>query len=89
MFEMVGWDRDKMLQQQSVASDRAGGIIAASRFIADEPAGAYACYWWIFGYTRSITPGTMIAASIIMGRASTSGLAVSMAKLSNTQEIIW
>ena len=66
-----GWlgSRDKMLKNQSVASDRAGGIVAASRFVRMTlqvlmlATGAY------LAIQDLITPGTMIAASIIMGRA--------------------
>ena len=66
-----GWlgNRDNMLKHQSVASDRAGGIVAASRFIRMSfqvlmlATGAY------LAIQDLISPGTMIAASIIMGRA--------------------
>ena len=61
--------RDRMLADQARASDRAGGVIAASKFvrmvlqIAILGVGA----WLVL--EQEITPGVMIAASIIMGRA--------------------
>ena len=61
--------RDRMLAQQSVASDRAGGIVASSRFVR---MGLQVVILATGGYLAVqdlITPGTMIAASIIMGRA--------------------
>ena len=67
-----GWlgSRDKMLQQQSVASDRAGGIIAASRFVRMSLQVLMLATGGYLAIQDLITPGTMIAASIIMGRAS-------------------
>ncbi|MFL2583433.1 MAG: type I secretion system permease/ATPase [Gammaproteobacteria bacterium] len=61
--------RDSMLAKQSIASDRAGGIVATSRFIR---MGLQVVILATGGYLAVqdlITPGTMIAASIIMGRA--------------------
>ena len=61
--------RDRMLAQQSIASDRAGGIVASSRFVR---MGLQVVILATGGYLAVqdlITPGTMIAASIIMGRA--------------------
>ena len=73
MFSSIrdGWagNRNEMLKHQSVASDRAGGIVAASRFIR---MGLQVTMLATGGYLAIqdlITPGTMIAASIIMGRA--------------------
>ena len=68
---MNRWNRrhDESLGYQSRASDRAGAILASSRFmrlilqIAILGAGAY------LALEGEITPGVMIAASIIMGRA--------------------
>ena len=56
-----------MLAQQSIASDRAGGIVASSRFVR---MGLQVVILATGGYLAVqdlITPGTMIAASIIMG----------------------
>jgi ATP-binding cassette subfamily C protein/ATP-binding cassette subfamily C protein EexD len=64
-----GQIRDSMLAKQAMASDRAGGIVAASRFIR---MGLQVVILATGGYLAVqdlITPGTMIAASIIMGRA--------------------
>ena len=66
-----GWskNRDGMLSFQANASDRAGGIIASSRFIR---MGLQVVMLATGGYLAVqdlITPGAMIAASIIMGRA--------------------
>jgi PrtD family type I secretion system ABC transporter len=61
--------QDEGLQLQAAASDRAGHLIAASKFIraflqiAILGTGAY------LSIIRESTPGAMIAASIIMGRA--------------------
>jgi ATP-binding cassette, subfamily C, bacterial len=61
--------QDEGLQLQAAASDRAGYLIAASKFtraflqIAILATGAYLCI------TQESTPGAMVAASIIMGRA--------------------
>lgn len=61
--------RNIMLAEQAVASDRAGVIIAASKFvrmvlqIAILGVGAYLVL------RQEISPGIMIAASIVMGRA--------------------
>jgi PrtD family type I secretion system ABC transporter len=62
-------NHEAALTHQSRASDRAGSIVASSRFIrmalqvAILGTGAY------LAVINEITPGTMIAASIIMGRA--------------------
>ena len=50
-----GWlgNRDNMLKHQSVASDRAGGIVAASRFIRMSLQVLMLATGCIFGYTRS------------------------------------
>ena len=73
MFSSIrnGWSgsRNQMLRHQSLASDRAGSIIAASKFIR---MGLQVTMLATGGYLAIqdlITPGTMIAASIIMGRA--------------------
>ncbi|MDC3080255.1 type I secretion system permease/ATPase [Rhodospirillaceae bacterium] len=61
--------RDAALNHHSVASDRAGGIVASSRFVR---MGLQVTILATGGYLAiqdQITPGTMIAASIIMGRA--------------------
>ncbi len=61
--------RDSMLAQQAIASDRAGSIVASSRFTR---MGLQVVILATGGYLAVqdlITPGTMIAASIIMGRA--------------------
>jgi len=66
-----GWttNRDGMLNHQAAASDRAGAVIAMSRFVRMAlqvtmlATGAY------LAVQDQITPGMMIAASIIMGRA--------------------
>jgi PrtD family type I secretion system ABC transporter len=61
--------RDSMLINQSIASDRAGSIIASSRFVR---MGLQVTMLATGGYLAVqdlITPGSMIAASIIMGRA--------------------
>lgn len=61
--------RNTMLAEQAIASDRAGVIIAASKFvrmalqIAILGVGAYLVL------RQEISPGIMIAASIVMGRA--------------------
>jgi PrtD family type I secretion system ABC transporter len=61
--------RDVMLSDQAVASDRAGVVLSASKFVrmtlqvAILGVGAYLVL------RQEITPGIMIAASIIMGRA--------------------
>lgn len=65
------WQREqeKALSMQSIASDRAGGLSGMTKFVrlllqtAILGAGAYLAIFQI------ISPGTMIAASIIMGRA--------------------
>ena len=66
-----GWlgNRDNMLKHQSVASDRAGGIVAASRFIRMSLQVLMLATGGYLAIQDLITPGTMIAASIIMGRA--------------------
>ncbi len=66
-----GWSnsRDKMLKHQSVASDRAGGIIATSRFIRMALQVIMLATGGYLAIQDLISPGTMIAASIIMGRA--------------------
>ncbi len=73
MFSGVrkGWlgNRDNMLKHQSVASDRAGGIVAASRFIRMSLQVVMLATGGYLAIQDLITPGTMIAASIIMGRA--------------------
>ncbi len=62
-------DRDRALTSQTEAHDRGGAIVACSRFVRMGlqvvilAAGAY------LAIQDQITPGTMIAASIIMGRA--------------------
>jgi len=62
-------NRNEMLFYQAGASDRAGAIVAGSRFVRMSlqviilAAGGY------LAIQDLITPGTMIAASIIMGRA--------------------
>ena len=61
--------QNEMLSLQAVASDRAGILLTATKFlraflqVAILGAGAY------LSITRESTPGAMIAASIIMGRA--------------------
>lgn len=61
--------RDEMLSDQAVASDRAGVILASSKFVrmtlqvAILGVGAYLVL------LQEISPGVMIAASIVMGRA--------------------
>ncbi|MEM1429021.1 MAG: type I secretion system permease/ATPase [Pseudomonadota bacterium] len=61
--------RDQMLEGQSRASDRAGAIVACSKFVrmtlqvAILGTGAY------LAMQQLISPGIMIAASIVMGRA--------------------
>ncbi len=66
-----GWakNRNGMLAHQSVASDRAGGIVAASRFIRMTLQVVILATGGYLAIQDLITPGTMIAASIIMGRA--------------------
>jgi PrtD family type I secretion system ABC transporter len=62
-------DRDAALGHQSGANDKSGAIVACSRFVRMSlqviilAAGGY------LAIQDQITPGTMIAASIIMGRA--------------------
>ena len=62
-------DRDLALGHQSGANDKSGAIVACSRFVRMSlqviilAAGGY------LAIQDQITPGTMIAASIIMGRA--------------------
>ena len=61
--------RINMLQNQSIASDRAGGVLASSRFVR---MGLQVIMLATGGYLAVqdlISPGAMIAASIIMGRA--------------------
>ena len=61
--------RNEALTFQTTASDRAGGLVASSRFIR---MGLQVIILAAGGYLAiqdQITPGTMIAASIIMGRA--------------------
>ena len=58
-----------MLKHQSVASDRAGGIIATSRFIRMALQVIMLATGGYLAIQDLISPGTMIAASIIMGRA--------------------
>jgi ATP-binding cassette, subfamily C, bacterial len=61
--------QDEGLRQQAIASDRAGHLIAASKFlraflqVSILGVGAY------LSINQESTPGAMIAASIIMGRA--------------------
>jgi PrtD family type I secretion system ABC transporter len=61
--------RDAMLADQAVASDRAGVVLAMSKFVrmtlqvAILAAGAYLVL------RQEITPGVMVASSIVMGRA--------------------
>lgn len=61
--------RDAMLEEQAAASDRAGVVLSASKFVrmtlqvAILGVGAYLVL------LQEITPGIMIAASIVMGRA--------------------
>jgi ATP-binding cassette, subfamily C, bacterial len=61
--------QDEGLRHQAIASDRAGHLIAASKFlraflqVSILGVGAYLCI------NQESTPGAMIAASIIMGRA--------------------
>ena len=66
-----GWlgNRDNMLKHQSVASDRAGGIVAASRFVRMSLQVLMLATGGYLAIQDLITPGMMIAASIIMGRA--------------------
>ena len=62
-------NREEALTFQTSASDRAGGIVASSRFVR---MGLQVVILATGGYLAiqdQITPGTMIAASIIMGRA--------------------
>ena len=62
-------NKDGALGYQAIASDRAGGVVAFSRFIR---MGLQVVILATGGYLAIqdvITPGTMIAASIIMGRA--------------------
>ncbi len=64
-----GREHNKALKAQTNASDRSGALVAASRFtrmalqVTILGVGAY------LAINDEITPGTMIAASIIMGRA--------------------
>jgi len=61
--------RDAMLADQAIASDRAGAVVATSKFtrmtlqVAILGVGAYLVL------QQEISPGVMIAASIVMGRA--------------------
>ena len=60
-------NREEALTFQTSASDRAGGIVASSRFVR---MGLQVVILATGGYLAiqdQITPGTMIAASIIMG----------------------
>ncbi|MDC0400179.1 type I secretion system permease/ATPase [Alphaproteobacteria bacterium] len=67
--EHWGNEHNKALKAQTYASDRSGALMAASRFtrmalqVTILGVGAYLAIY------DEITPGTMIAASIIMGRA--------------------
>ena len=66
-----GWsrNRDGMLNSQAIASDRAGTIIASSRFVRMGLQVVMLATGGLLAVQDLITPGTMIAASIIMGRA--------------------
>jgi PrtD family type I secretion system ABC transporter len=66
-----GWlgNRDIMLKHQSIASDRAGGVVASSRFVRMSLQVLMLATGGYLAIQDLITPGTMIAASIIMGRA--------------------
>jgi PrtD family type I secretion system ABC transporter len=62
-------NRNRALGHQSTASDRAGAIIACSRFIRMGLQVVILAAGGYLAINDEITPGTMIAASIIMGRA--------------------
>jgi PrtD family type I secretion system ABC transporter len=66
-----GWarDRDSALVHQSLANDRAGTIMALSRFVRMSLQVIILATGGYLAIQDLITPGTMIAASIIMGRA--------------------
>ena len=67
----VKWtDRhDDMLTSQAIASARAGSVLATSKFIRMLVQSAVLGVGAYLAIQREISPGAMIAAAIIMGRA--------------------
>lgn len=67
----ANWEsnRDVALRHQSIASDRAGSIVAGSRFVRLSLQVIILATGGYLAIQDEISPGTMIAASIIMGRA--------------------
>jgi PrtD family type I secretion system ABC transporter len=61
--------RDTMLEDQAVASDRAGVVLATSKFVRMSLQVAILGVGAYLVLQQEITPGIMIASSIIMGRA--------------------
>ena len=61
--------RDKMLDGQTRASDRAGAIVATSKFVRMSMQVAILGVGAYLAMHQQISPGIMIAASIVMGRA--------------------
>jgi len=59
----------EMLLSQSIASSRAGSVLATSKFIRVTVQSAVLGLGAYLALQQEITPGAMIAASIIMGRA--------------------
>ena len=62
-------DRNTALRHQTTASDRSGAIVACSRFVRMTLQVIMLATGGYLAILDQITPGTMIAASIIMGRA--------------------
>lgn len=67
----ANWEsnRDVALKHQVIASDRAGSIVAGSRFVRLSLQVIILATGGYLAIQDEISPGTMIAASIIMGRA--------------------
>ena len=67
----ANWEsnRDVALKHQATASDRAGSIVAGSRFVRLSLQVIILATGGYLAIQDEISPGTMIAASIIMGRA--------------------
>lgn len=67
----ANWEsnRDVALRHQAIASDRAGSIVAGSRFVRLSLQVIILATGGYLAIQDEISPGTMIAASIIMGRA--------------------
>jgi ATP-binding cassette subfamily C protein len=60
---------DEMLDNQATASSRAGGIVATSKFVRMSMQVAILGVGAYLAIQQQISPGIMIAASIVMGRA--------------------